>query len=57
MEAMLGRPLKRSETVHHMNNVKTDNRPENLELWSSTHPSGVRMNDYHCPGCQCEVLV
>jgi len=34
MEAKLGRPLRRGEVVHHKNEDKTDNRPENLELTS-----------------------
>jgi len=45
MEMMIGRKLKKGESVHHKNGVRHDNRPENLELWSSSHGSGQRNSD------------
>lgn len=55
MEQKLGRPLHPRERVHHMNGVRTDNRPENLELWhmKKKDPAGIRAADYHCHGCRC----
>ena len=45
MEKVLGRYLLPEETVHHVNGMRHDNRPANLELWTSRQPKGQRAVD------------
>jgi hypothetical protein len=47
MEQFLGRKLTRSERIHHINGNKTDNRIENLELFSN---NGQHMKKHHPDG-------
>lgn len=45
MSQMIGRLLLPHERPHHRNGDRSDNRPENLELWSSAQPPGQRVAD------------
>jgi hypothetical protein len=45
MSELLKRPLETHESVHHLNGNRSDNRKENLELWSKMQPAGQRVKD------------
>lgn len=45
VEQNIGRKLFAHENVHHINGIRDDNRLENLEIWSTSQPSGQRVDD------------
>ena len=51
MERKLGRALRKGESVHHLNGIRSDNREQNLELWVGSVRYGQRAIDVRCPHC------
>jgi hypothetical protein len=45
-EQIIGRPLLKKEIVHHVNEIKTDNRPENLWIF----PDQIAHGKFHWHG-------
>ena len=47
MEKKLGRRLSTSDSVHHINKIKTDNRVENLRVYSKSQHSRIHTNPWN----------
>jgi hypothetical protein len=45
----IGRPLRKNEVVHHINNIKTDNRLDNLSLLTKKQHDRLKKDDVVLP--------
>ena len=56
MESVLGRLLEDGEVVHHLNGIKSDNVPENLQVMQKRHHDQSRRTSriVTCPHCTTE---
>ena len=53
MAAIIGRPLKPSELVHHKNGMRDDNSPKNLEIVTRRKHKG----EVFCPYCENKFMI
>lgn len=64
MQQEIGRPLRSDEHVHHKNHVRSDNRPENLEVLTHSQHSALHARrgpretcvKDRCGACGAEVI-
>ena len=54
VRVLLESGLRVRRDVHHLNGNRLDDRIENLELWVTAQPTGVRITGIHCAGCTCD---
>lgn len=52
MAESIGRPLLKTELVHHVNGIKTDNRLNNLQIVSRFEHAQIHSGELTCPHCK-----